>query len=89
MPMTPGSGSAPGPASSSFIRRWSTKGPDIGTVIAQGLAERLKREGYSSISRSGRRGGLGPYGQPKNATFAARVEAAVDPTVADEHSVDA
>ena len=28
------------------------KGPDVGRVIANGLVERLKREGYSNISEA-------------------------------------
>ena len=42
-------------AGASLVQLYSAmvyKGPDIGKVIAQGLADRLKREGYSSISQA-------------------------------------
>ena len=42
-------------AGASLVQLYSAmvyKGPDIGRVIADGLAERLTREGYSNISEA-------------------------------------
>ena len=88
MPTMPGSGSAPAPAWSSSIRRWSMKAPGSPGGSPPASPQRLKREGIVEHRRA-----VGTEPPSASASqhhaFAARVVAAVDRAVADQHAVDA